>query len=145
MKRTAALLAGTVVLVGITAPASIAAPKKKPITKTYTATAPVPDATNAAGTGYSVCAQTLPNSFHLEPFKVPAAGTLTVTATDYGPDWDLLLMDGAKAEVAAAGSAEDFMPEVMTVKFKKAGSFTIVSCNWAGTPTAKISYTFTFK
>ena len=149
MNRTAVLLVGALAVVGATAPSSGAAPKPKPkpkpITKTYTATAPVPDPTNVAGQGYTVCAMTLPQSFQKEAFRVPAAGTLVVTATEYGPDWDLLLLDSKDEEIGSAGSAEDFQPETMSVRFKKAQDVTIVACNWAGTPTAKISYTFTYK
>ncbi len=150
MKRTAALLAGTVVLVGIAAPQSIAAPKKKPITKTYTATAGTPDPTNflglATGGGYSVCAQNVPGSFHTEVFKVPAAGTLKVELTGYVGDWDLLLMDAAKEELANSGLTDvQGAPEVLAVKFKKATTASIVACNWAGGPTGTVKYTFTFK
>lgn len=150
MNRTAVLLAGTVALVGIAAPQSIAAPKKKPITKTYTATAVAPDPTNflglATGGGYSVCAQNVPGSFHDEPFKVPAAGTLKVELTGYTGDWDLLLMDGAKEELAYSGLTElQGAPEVVSVKFKKATQTHIIACNWAGAPTGKVTYTFTYK
>jgi hypothetical protein len=133
----AVLAAGTVV-----APGALAAPK--PITKTYTATAPLPDPTNVAG-GYSVCAQNVPQSFHTEPFKVPAAGTLKVELTGYQGDWDLLLMDGKGNEMAYSGELEPSAPEITQVKFKKAGQVQIVACNWAGGPTGEVTYTFTYK
>ncbi len=148
MNRTAALLAGALAVTAVTAPAAVAGPKKKskpkPITKTYTATAPNPDPTNLAG-GYSVCAQNVPGSFHTEAFKVPAAGTLQVALTNYQGDWDLLLMDGAKEEIAFSGNFEPGSPEVVSVKFKKAQPVSIVACNWAGGPTGQVKYTFTFK
>lgn len=148
MNRTAALLAGCVAVVGVVAPTASAAPKAKPkpITKTYTATAPTPDPTNFAGMGYSVCAQNVPQSFHDEPFKVPAAGTLKVELTGYLGDWDLLLMDGAREEIAFSGLTEvQGQAEVVQVKFKKATQTHIIACNWAGAPTGTVKYTFTYK
>ncbi len=146
MNRTAALLTGTVALVAIAAPQSIAAPKKKPITKTYTATAVTPDPSNFAGQGYSVCGQNVPGSFHTEVVKIPAAGTLKVELKGYVGEWDLLLMDGADQELAYSGILDvTGAPEVLAAKFKKAAVAKIVACNWAGGPTGTVTYTFTFK
>ena len=146
MKRTALLLTGTVAVLGATAPVSTAAPKPKPITKTYTATAPMPDPSNYGGTGYSVCAQNVPQSFHNEKFTAPAAGTLKIELTGYVGDWDLLLMDGKGAEVANSGLTDvQGAPEVVQVKFKKKTDVQIIACNWAGGPTGTVTYTFTFK
>ena len=144
MNRTATLSIAILAAATVAAPAALAAPK--PITKTYTATAPLPDPTNFAGTAdYSVCAQAVPQSFHIEEFKVPAAGTLKVEmpASGYQGDWDLLLMDGKNKELANSGElpAAD---EVAQVKFKKPGVVKIVACNWAGGPTGEVTYTFTF-
>ena len=149
MKRTAALLAVTVATAGVAAPAALAAPKKKPITKTYEITVPTPDPTNYAGSGgvdgYSVCAQRVPQSFHTETFKVPAAGTLHVELTGYTGDMDLLLMDKDKEELAFGGSDGVNDSEVVDIKFKKATTAYIVGCNWAAAPTATVTYKFTFK
>lgn len=146
MNRTAALTLVALTATTVAAPAALAGPKPKPkpITKTYTATAPLPDPTNLVG-GYSVCAQTVPMSFHIEEFKVPAAGTLKVELTDYQLDWDLLLMDGKDKEIASSGSGGLGEPEVAQIKFKKAGLVQIVACNWAGGPTGQVKYTFTYK
>jgi hypothetical protein len=146
VNRTAALLAGCVAVVGVVAPSATAAPKPKPITKTYTATAGAPDPTNFAMMGYSVCAQNVPGSFDDETFKVPAAGTLKVELTGYVGDWDLLLMDGAREELANSGLTDvQGAPEVVSVKFKKATETHIIACNWAGGPTGTVKYTFTYK
>lgn len=144
-RRTALALGLTVAAVGVgVAPSSSAAPK--PITKTYTATAPVPDATGGVASDYSVCGQTLPNSFHIEPFTAPGAGTLKVELKDYINDWDLLVMDGKGAELAFSGSggyAPAPQPEVVSLKLKKKTDLQIVACNWAGGPTGTVTYTFT--
>lgn len=142
MTRTSALVAAVLTGAVAAAPVALAAPPK-PITKTYTATAPAPDPTNAAG-GYTVCAQNVPGSFHVEEFKAPAAGTLKVELTEYQVDWDLLLMDGKDKEIASSGSGGVGGPEITQVKLKKPGVVKIVACNWSGGPTGTVSYTFTF-
>lgn len=141
MNRTAVLALALVAAATATAPGALAAPRT--ITKTYTATAPVPDPTNVAG-GYSVCAQNVPQSFHVEEFKVPAAGTLKVELTEYQVDWDLLLMDAKDRELAGSGSGGVGEPEIAQIKLKKAGLVQIVACNWSGGPTGQVTYTFTF-
>lgn len=142
MNRTTTVTIAVLAAATVAAPAALAAPK--PITETYTATAPLPDPTNVAG-GYSVCAQKVPQSFHVHEFEVPAAGTLKVELTKYEVDWDLLLMDGDDEELAYSGSGGVGGPEVAQVKFKKPGVVKIVACNWSGGPTGQVTYTFTFK
>ena len=142
-----AVLAGAVVAGLALSPAAVAAPKPKPITKTYTATAPLPDPSNGTN-DYSVCAQNVPQSFHLERVTVPAAGTLKVELSGYTNDWDLLVMDGAGRELGGSGSggyAPAPAPEVVSLKLKKKTDVQIVACNWAGGPTGTVTYTFTFK
>ena len=146
MKRTAALLAVTVAAAGIAAPSALAAPKKpKPITKSYATTTPMPDPSNFAGQGYSVCAQNVPESFHTEEFKVPAKGMLHIELTGFTGDHDLLLMDGEGEELAYGGASDVTGSEIVDMGFKKAGKVQIVNCNWAGGPNAKVTYTFTYK
>ena len=145
MNRTATLTLAVLAAATVAAPGALAAPK--PITKTYTATAPMPDPTNVAG-GYTVCAMNVPGSFHVEEFKVPAAGTLKVELTDYNVDWDLLIIDAKKNEIGSSGSGGVGVvggPEVAQIKFKKPGTISIIACNWSGGPTGQVKYTFTFK
>ena len=144
MNRTAALLAVTVAAAGIAAPSALAAPKKKPITKSYATTTPMPDPSNYAG-GYSVCAQNVPQSFHIEEFKVPAKGMLHVELTGFTGDHDLLLVDGEGEELAYGGASDVTGSEIVDISFKRPEKVQIVNCNWAGGPTAKVTYTFTFK
>ena len=148
MRTTAAVTLAVVALGAASMSPAIGAPKKT-ITKTYTATAPVPDPTNEAGGDYTVCPQTVPNSFQADAFKIPAAGTLKVEVDGYTGDWDALLMDSDKSEATASGSGgyEPVAggPEVMEMRFKKAQTVTIVACNWAGGPTATVKVTFTYK
>ena len=144
MKKTAALTLAVVALGAASMSPAIGAPKKT-ITKTYTATAPLPDPTNAAG-GYTVCPQRVPESYQADEFKVPAAGSLHIELTGYQVDWDLLLMDSDKSEIASSGSGGEMGgPEVIDAKFKKADTVTIVACNFSGGPTGTVKYTFTYK
>jgi len=147
MRRTAALLALTLAAVGTAALPSEAAPRKKPkpITKTYTATAPMPDPSNYAQQGYSVCAQNVPQSYHEHAFKAPAAGSIKIVLKDYQGDWDLLIEGSGGEELTAGGASDLGVPEEAYVKLKKGEAITIVACNWAGGATGTVTYTFTFK
>jgi hypothetical protein len=150
MITTAAVTLAVVALGAVSASPAIGAPKKKPpITKTYTATAPTPDPSNAAPSDYNVCPQNVPGSFQADDFKIPAAGTLHVEVSGYNGDWDALLMDAEKSELTSSGAGGyppvNGGPEVMDIKFKKAETVTIVACNWAGGPTATVKATFTYK
>jgi hypothetical protein len=145
MKRTAALVVASLAVAAVSAPPALAAPKKKPITKTYAVTAPAPDPSNYAGQGYSVCAQNVPGSFDKQTIKVPAAGSLAVELSGFQGDWDLLLEDADDSELSTGGSSDLGGTEATEVRFKKAQKVSIVVCNWAGSPTASVKYTFTYK
>jgi hypothetical protein len=145
--RKSLLLVSAAALVAAGAAMPATAAPKPPITKTYTATAAAPDPSNYAPSAtYSVCGMTVPGSYYTETFKAPAAGKLKVEMTDFVGDWDLLLVDGKGAELGNSGGQQPADPAVesATVKIKKAGSYNIISCNWAGGPTAKVTYTFTY-
>jgi len=146
MRTTPVLVAAAALIAAGSALPATAAPRK-PITKTYTATAPVPDPTNYAEMSYSVCAQAVPQSAHVEVFKAPAAGKLKVELSGFVGDWDLLILDSKGAEVATSGGTQPVDPptEQATVKVKKAAAtYKIIACNWAGGPTATVKYTFTY-
>ena len=139
MNRTV-VTAAVLVAVGTLALPSSAAPKKKPITKTYTATA-VP-----SGVGLTSYCDGLPTTTdkHLEVFKAPAAGTIKVALTGATGDWDALLMDAAGTRLAYSANLGPG-DESYSYKIKKAGSYTLMSCNGLGSPTATVKYTFTYR
>jgi energy-converting hydrogenase Eha subunit A len=145
MNRTAALVVGALAVAAVTAPPALAAPKKKPITKSYDVTAATPDPTNNVPGGYSVCAQNVPGSFDKQTFQVPAAGTLSVELSGFQGDWDLLLEDSDDSELSYSGGSGVGGTEATDVRFKKAQKMSIVACNFAGTPNATVKYTFTYK
>lgn len=130
-----------VVAAGSLAPAVAGPSKPKPITKTYTATALTPDPTPIAG---DICTPALPTARHSEPFKVPAAGRLKVDI-EFTGDWALGLRDAKSgAQLASSDGGSPLDDEVMQVKFKKATEVLIDACNFAGGPTATVTYTFTY-
>ena len=93
-----------------------------------------------------------PQSTHVEAFKAPAAGTLKVEVTGFLGDWDIAL-DDAKGKRLAEGDNASVTPtnmstgsvvEKLTYKVKKAGDLQIIVCNFAGGPSGKGKYTFTY-
>jgi len=136
--RRHVLTATALLAVGALALPSSAAPPK-PITKTYTATAA------PSGLGLTAYCDTVPTTHdkHREAFKAPAKGTLKVTLSGAIGDWDAMLLDatdGKLTESANLGPGD----ETYSYKIKKAGAFTLLSCNGLGGPTATVTYTFTF-
>ena len=144
--KTGAALA---VIAAVTVAGSVQAAPPKPITKTYTATAPAPDPTNEATGAHAVCEMNVPQSFHIEKFVAPGPGALKVEISGFVGDWDLLVQDPKGADVAAATQTDTSTPaaddgDSLALKIKKPGSYSIIACNWVGGPTATVKYTFTF-
>lgn len=136
--RRHVLTATALLAVGALALPSSAAPRK-PITKTYTATA----APGGYGVALFCTGVPTPHDKHREAFKAPAGGTLKVALSGAVGDWDVFLLDAADeivAESATLGPGD----EGYSYKIKKAGEFTVLSCNGLGGPTATVTYTFTF-
>ncbi|HVF03323.1 MAG TPA: hypothetical protein VNA20_00645 [Frankiaceae bacterium] len=147
MRITPYVLAATLVTAGLAADAGAATKKKpKPITRTYTATAPAPDFTNVNG---GVCMRNVPQSWHTHTFKAPAAGKLNVVVSEFLGDWDVIVLDAKGTQIAMGDKLEQATPtdpktEEASAKIRKAGSYQIIACNWAGGSTAKVKYTFTY-
>jgi hypothetical protein len=140
--RTVAVTSLVAVAAAGTLTPALAAPKdKKPITKTYEVGPLLPDPTPILG---DVCTPTIEQARHAEPFKVPAAGRLKVDIEFVG-DWALGLRDAKKgSQIAFSDGSTPETPESMDVKFKRATDVFIDACNFAGAPTATVTYTFTF-
>lgn len=116
-------------------------PKPKPITESYEVGPLLPDPTPILG---DVCTPTLPTARDSRDIKIPAAGTLKVDIEFVG-DWALGLRDSKGSQIASSDGATPETPESMLVKLKKAQTVTIDACNFAGAPTATVTYTFTYK
>lgn len=142
MRARTVLAAGLVAVtaVGSLSPA-LAAPKKKPIKLAWKAQA-TPDPTSTAVAG--ACTPTVPSAIHHYTFKVPAAGTLEV-ALNNSLDWSgaIRTAGGETLQAVDGGSPND--AEVLSVKFKKAQTISIDTCNFAGEPEISPTGLFTFK
>lgn len=154
MRITPFVLVGALAVAASAAPATAA--RRKPIVKQYEATAPAPDPTNWASEAgvptYSVCNQQVPNSWHKHTFTAPAPGKLNIKVYGFTGDWDVLLTNTQGVELTFGGSPGINTPNAPTAgdesvayKIKKAKTkINIISCNWAGGPTATVKYTFTY-
>jgi hypothetical protein len=145
--RTRTVLAASLAVTlaaGAFSPA-LAGPKPKPVSKSYTATAFPPDPSHTAITT-GICNTTNPTSQHNEPFTVPFVGVLVVDLKGFQGDWDLALYNGSQlvAQSAQDLTADPQTPEKITIKLKKVGQkLSIRACNFAGGPTATVSYVHT--
>lgn len=126
-------------------PAEAAPPK--PITKTYSVQAvPFPNAQWGVA-----CQEKSPiPSDHHEPFKAPAPGTLKVVISGFEGDFDGAIVDSkgkylaASDNAAATPNTAQGVKETITYKVKKAQDLVIRVCNFAASPAANVTYTFTF-
>ena len=149
MSRRLALTALPVVAIALAVvPAHAAAPKQ--IKGSYDVTKPPNPTLEATGQASDGCdSSPIPSGTDDHAFKVPAAGTLQVVLDSPDPtgtgntDWDLYVLD-ADREVIDSSHGGSSHEETVS-KFKKGAPVTIQVCNLAGSPEAKVSYTFTYK
>jgi type 1 fimbria pilin len=145
--RTAAPIA-LAVLVAV-GPAAHAAPKKKPITKTYDLTlAPAPDASTSSSCSSAALQEG--GNMDTETIKVTGAGKLSVKITGFTGDWDMAVLSSSGSMLTeGAGTSTpntDTNPGEETLKYKskKAQTLALRVCNFLGTPQATVTYTYTY-
>ena len=148
-----------VVAAGGLAPA-LAAPKAKPkpITESYDLAllpAPFPLAGSGApldGDNSCVSPELEGISTDTRTIKTTGAGSLVVDVSKFAGDWDITITDG-KGKVLGIGSGTTTgdpsslgtdLKEQATIKVKKATTFNIAVCNFAGGPQASVTYVFTY-
>ena len=139
-------------LVGIAAAAPLAPAQAKPkeIKKSWSMTlAPFP--VPAQGTPTCLPADGREGvTKHTETLKAPAAGVLKAELTGFYGDWDITVFDAKDKALGAGGgtSTPNTSPAVgtdkITVKIKKAGTYKVVMCNFAGSPAATGKYSFVY-
>lgn len=150
--RSARLAAvAAVVVSGMLAAPAGAAPKQ--IKKSFDVLIPVPLRGYLSMSEPVQCAPGGPGSFgssHWEPFRAPAAGTLQVEVTGFAGDWDVVLFV-AGDRVAEGGPtrtptqmSDGSVVERLTYRFTKRGEGEIKICNFAGSPSGKGKYVFTY-
>ena len=133
MNRTA-LMAVSAAAVAVIAMPAIAAPPK-PVTEKFTYTDATPDPTATAVSGPRCDGMVFPNEAGIE-FTAPAKGKLKVSLTATG-DWGLEVLD---AKGRLLGSSDGDTPEdqeMVSIKIKAAGTYTVLPCNLGGLPTAE--------
>jgi hypothetical protein len=131
-----------IVLAALATAASPALAAPKPVTKTYTASAPVPfPGSDAQDEGCYTGQEGLQKD--TEKFKVPAAGKLAVEMRDFQGDWDLTLFNGKGAVIGESAALPGTTVEKVTSKVKKGDTVSIVACNYLGTPSATVKYIYT--
>jgi hypothetical protein len=154
MNRRLVTCVGLLVVASLSSAPGHAATKKKakpkPITKTFTMQLlPVPDPPQ----GTSCTRAELEGvAMHSETVAAKGAGTLFAKASGFSGDWDITVVDAADDSVIDVGSgtstgggapAQNGV-DTVTVKVKRATTFTVRYCNFAGTPQATGTYTFTY-
>jgi hypothetical protein len=149
VRRVAAVATLAVLAAGAYAPAMAAG--KKPITKSYDMQLlPVPDPPQ--GTPSCARAELIGVSIHQEKLTTKGPGTLKVKVNGFAGDWDITVYSGdqelegvgdgtSTGGGAPATSGED----TFEMKFKKATTLDIRTCNFAGSPSAHGEFTFTPK
>ena len=145
VRRVGVIAALLAVSVGLPADAA-----PKPVSETYTVTAPVPFPMSTAVPSYDGCWQGQESlSKNTKALKFPANGSLQAEVS-YDGDWDLYLFDAKGAKAAAAETWEvanaAALPgkEKITFKKIKAGAaYSLVVCNWLGQAEAEVTYVFT--
>ena len=146
MRTRTVLVAG---LVAVTAAGSVAPavaatkPKPKPIKIAYTASA-VPDPTSTNPVSGEICAPTSPAAKFSYTFKVPGAGVLDIAANNQ-LDWSIAVRDADGESLATSDGGTPTDPEATSVRFKKAATVSIDTCNFAGEPEINVTGLFTYK
>jgi len=146
--RPLALIAAAgLVAVGAYAPAT-AATKAKPISMEYDVQGlpnpqPLPSGTSCLDAQYEGISRTT------KTIKTTGPGVLNVVLNGFSGDWDITLMDKDGEELAAGdgtstgGGAPAMAGEdTLVQKFKKAGTFQVAVCNFAGSPQAHVKLSF---
>ena len=148
-RRIAALAALGVVAAGAYAPAT-AAPKTKPISMEYDVTGmpnpqPLPSGTSCLDDQYEGISRTT------KTIETTGKGILSVTLSGFAGDWDITAIDKDGVELAAGegtttggtdGPPATSGVDTLTLKFKKADTFQVAVCNFAGSPQAHVKLTY---
>jgi hypothetical protein len=140
-------------LAGVAAAAPLApaqAAPKKPVSKTYSmALAPLP--VPAQGTPTCLPADGQEGvTKHTETLKVSGPGQLKVEVSGFYGDWDITVFDekgravGVGSGTSTPGTGTSTGVDKASTKIKKASTLKIVTCNFAGSPSATGKYTFTY-
>jgi hypothetical protein len=150
VRRVAAVATLAVLAAGAYSPATAAA-KKPPVKKSYDMTLlPVADPPQSSMGDSCTRPQLDGVSVHSESLTTTGPGTLTVKVNGFAGDWDITVVgpegtegigSGTSTGPAAPATAGE---DVVQLKFKKAISVKILTCNFAGSPKAHGEFSFTY-
>lgn len=145
VRRVATAAALGLLVAGAYAPA-VAGPKKKPVTKSYDLSL-VPLWTDPSAACVNPEFEGI--SLRTEKFTPTGPGLLTVKVEGFTGDWDISVKDAEGTEIVKGSGNDSPNPgpgvETAELKLKKAEPLQIAICNFAGTPQAKATYTYTYK
>ena len=139
-------------LAGVAAAAPLAPAHAKPkeIKKSYSMQlAPLPLPAQGTPTCLPADGQEGVNK-HTETLKAPAAGVLKVEVSGFYGDWDITVFDDKGRAVGVGGgtstpnTSASTGVDKATVKVKRPTTLRIVTCNFAGSPTANGKYSFVY-
>lgn len=146
VRRVATVATLAVLAAGAYAPA--VAGGTKPITMEYDVQGlpnpqPLPSGTSCLDAEYEGISRTT------KTIKTTGKGLLTVTVTKFSGDWDITVMDKDGAELASGtgtttggGAPATDGVDTLELKFKKADTFQVAVCNFAGSPSARVKLTY---
>jgi hypothetical protein len=154
MNRRATLALVTLAAVGIagSVPALAAKPKPKPkpISGTWSYTDysidPTPSVTSAAG-NHPYCHDPLPASpadVNVHTIKVKGRGVLSVAGQTTG-DWGMEVDDAKGTVLGTSDGTQPQDQEGTIVDLTKAGTYSVLYCNFGGAPTATAKYRFVYR
>jgi hypothetical protein len=148
MRKAITVMIGLALVVGMMAVPAFAGKKT---TGGFDAVAPVPYPNSVADgndAGQDCLASTEGVSRTTGNFKVPAAGKLTATMSDFQGDWDLYIFNKGGSELASSHADNvqgGVVGEKLVVTIPVKQTISIVACNWSGGPTATVAYKFVTK
>jgi hypothetical protein len=147
-KALASILAAGLVFGMLAGPAT--AGKKKKITKTFAAGphVPIPNADPGNTLGHSCLAGEEGVHKTTVAFKTPGKGLLDVSIDGFEGDWDLYVLDASGATIGVSEASQlQEAPTVERIMVPLAAkkTYSIVACNFAGSPLADGTYTYTYK
>ena len=131
MRRSIVIALSAAATAALALPALGAPPK--PVTQKFSFTDATADVTATAGDAIG-CDGVLPNEPGVE-FTAPAGGKLKVSLTTTG-DWALEVRDAKGRVLASADGGLPTDQEMVSVKIKAAGTYTVLPCNIGGLPNA---------
>jgi hypothetical protein len=152
MNRRATLAVITLAAVGVAGgvPALAKAPKPKPISGTWSYTDysadPSVSVTSAAG-NHPYCHDPVPATpadVNAHTIKVKGRGLLSVAGTTTG-DWGMEIDDAKGNVLATSDGTQPQDQEGAIVDLPKAGTYSVLYCNFGGAPTATAKYRFVYR